>query len=281
MEKDRVLELAKHVCKTQSLVLVKPCNAGSFKHTFHVTRGAENLALKLIVGDIDNARIQREIGALKACSHTNISKLIDVHTAQWDGRDVVCLMEEFLDGGTLTEKIGGRQLNRSDSRALALAMSDALAHLADLDIVHRDIKPENIMFKADGTPILLDLGIARHLTATTLTQAWAAVGPGTPIYAAPEQLLNDMRLIDWRTDQFSLGVTMSIAHLGLHPFSIRADYRDVVDWVSARKPPSPQFVESAKTNQMDFLPRMVDPWPSKRFAKPAQLIAAWQAWSAA
>lgn len=280
MDAKQVLQLAEDVCAKHSLKFVKACAAGAFKHTFHVTSGAESLALKLIVGDIDKERIQREIGALRACSHKNISRLIAVHHEKYDGREIVCLLEEYLDGGTLADRLtGGKLLSGAECRILAIALSEALDHLSSLGIVHRDIKPENIMFRADGTPVLLDLGIARHLSATTLTQAWAAQGPGTPVYAAPEQLLNEMRLIDWRTDQFSLGVTVSIAFLGIHPFSARTDYRDVVDWVTNRRPPCAAFLAAADQKQLQFLGRMIEPWPVKRFAKPKLLINAWQGWT--
>ena len=280
MDAKQVLQFAEEVCAKHSLRFVKACAAGAFKHTFHVTNGADNLALKLIVGDIDKARIEREIGALRACSHKNISRLIAVHQELCGSREIVCLLEEYLDGGTLAEKLaGGNLISTTECRSLAIALSGALDHLSSLGIVHRDIKPENIKFRADGTPVLLDLGIARHLSATTLTQAWAAQGPGTPVYAAPEQLLNEMRLIDWRTDQFSLGVTLSIAFLGLHPFSTRGDYRDVVDWVTNRRPPSDAFRAAVEDKQLKVLGRMIESWPVKRFAKPKLLLNAWQGWA--
>jgi len=91
----------------------------------------------------------------------------------------------------------------------------------ELDLVHRDIKPANIMFKEGlETPVLVDFGIVRDLAATSLTQTWSPIGPGTPFFASPEQLNNEKHLIDWRSDQFSLGVTLYFARTARHPYQL-------------------------------------------------------------
>lgn len=86
-------------------------------------------------------------------------------------------------------------------------------------VVHRDIKPDNILIKDDGAPVIIDLGIARLLDEESLTQTIAQRGPATPAYAAPEQLQNRKASIDFRTDQFILGIiTTQLLMGGIHPF---------------------------------------------------------------
>jgi len=66
---------------------------------------------------------------------------------------------------------------------------------------------------------IIDLGIARLLDATSLTNSMAFMGPCTPNFASPEQLSNIKRKIDHRSDQFSLGILLVQLVLGgKHPF---------------------------------------------------------------
>ncbi len=277
MAADPIETLAKTICQSHNYIFVRPCDAGAFKKTFHVRNGSSDLALKLVVNPIDPIRVQREIDALRACNHPNISRLVEVGTVGHQGGQLVYFVEEFLSGGTLGSRLQNGVLPRNDGGHLAVSLAEALAHLAPRGIVHRDIKPENVMYRADGTPVLVDLGIARHLDESSLTQDWLTRGPGTPAFAAPEQLVNDKHLIDWRTDQFSLGITLSIGLLGMHPYSGNLTLNQaIVDRMTRRDPPTTQFIDAAKNNHLDLLVKMVEPWPIKRFARPEQLVAAWK-----
>jgi serine/threonine-protein kinase len=109
----------------------------------------------------------------------------------------------------------------SSSQALRFVrhLAAALKLLWDRRIVHRDVKPDNILVKADNTPVVIDLGIARLLDSESLTVSHAARGPCTPVYAAPEQLRNRKAMIDPRTDQFALGIVLvQLLLKGAHPF---------------------------------------------------------------
>ena len=95
----------------------------------------------------------------------------------------------------------------------------ALRILWKKNIVHRDLKPLNIIITDNG-PRIIDLGIARLLDSTSITQTWAPSGPGTPAYASPEQIENRKKQIDTRSDQFNLGIIFAQLVLGGdHPFS--------------------------------------------------------------
>lgn len=190
--------LAHTICQQHRYVFIKPCDAGAFKKTFHVRDGANtDLALKLLVNAGNPGRVEREIAAHQACRHANISRLLDVRTIEHQGQQLVYFLEEFISGGTLQARLQNGRLSRGEGKQLAIALAGALAHLESQGLVHRDIKPENVMYRVDGAPVLVDLGLARHLNETSLTQTWMPHGPGTPIYASPEQLVNDKYLIDW------------------------------------------------------------------------------------
>jgi serine/threonine protein kinase len=104
--------------------------------------------------------------------------------------------------------------------------------------VHRDIKPDNIMLREDGrTPVIVDFGLVRMLDEPSITGSWADRGPGTPFYASPEQLRNEKPLIDWRSDQFSLGVSLSRVTIGVHTYQQIPDEDPLVS--ERRLPVSP------------------------------------------
>jgi serine/threonine protein kinase len=153
------------------------------------------------------------------------------------------------------------------------AIATAIEHLRDLKLVHRDIKPENLMFrKGSDEPVLVDFGLVRDLSETSLTQSWFPRGPGTPFYSSPEQLNNDKALIDWRSDQFSLGVMLGLLLTGTHPFERPgANVHDTLTAVADRKECSLEFMQFAQT-KLPILIKMVAPWPIQRVQSPRALI---------
>jgi hypothetical protein len=97
------------------------------------------------------------------------------------------------------------------------------------------------------------------------------------LYASPEQLTNDKAIIDWRSDQFSLGVVFGFAGLGMHPFARLGDQpAQTVVRVERREGPAPEFIEAARNAGFPALPHMVGNWPVQRIRKPADLLQAWQ-----
>ena len=225
-----------------------------------------------------DARTEREIEAIKRCAHPGIVRFELIDVWQDGAEEFVYSLEEFLSGGTLTARLAGRTLPPHEVRALASNLVDALSHIASLGLVHRDLKPDNIMFRtADGALVIVDFGLVRDLSQTSLTKTWLPHGPGTPIFAAPEQLNNEKPMIDWRTDQFALGVVLTMSGFGRHPYALPGlNLMQVVDRVARREEPAPEFVAWASNNELAALGRMVAPWPVGRYRTTSQLAAAWQ-----
>lgn len=135
--------------------------------------------------------------------------LVEVYDAGVDPESGLCyLTMEYLSGGSLKDLIA--RSGQLSSFGVALVASDiarALALVAANGMVHRDVKPDNILFAADGTAKLADLGITRfdRDPGSTVTRIDGLVG--TPAYMAPEQML-DSHAVDIRADIYSLGVVM-------------------------------------------------------------------------
>ncbi len=272
--------VAREICQGQGWGFGNFVGAGAFKETFRVldAKGAP-AALKVYKPSGSLVRAQREIDAMAQCSHPHIAKLFAVGTQTIGKTAYAFCIEEFLPGGTLADAFANSgHFDTPQIRGLIASLADALHHLTERSLVHRDLKPENIMLRADRrTPVIVDFGLVRDLAATSATPTWAAQGPGTPFFAPPEQLSNDKALIDWRADQFSLGVTFSVLALGRHPYATGPQDLPVVivDRVNNRESPSDAFAADARARKLEPLIRMVAPWPVQRFRRPQDLIAAW------
>ena len=105
----------------------------------------------------DAMRLRREARTAAAVSHPHLAPVYGMET--WQGTPM--LVMELLEGGTLTQRIEKGRLEAAETVELGIAMAEALEHLHASDILHRDIKPSNIGYTRDGTPKLMDFGIAR------------------------------------------------------------------------------------------------------------------------
>lgn len=250
---------------------------GNFKETYRATSSdGDFIALKILDPQkCSLERSQREIQAMTKCDCPLIAKLYNHGSfiAQ-NGQTYYFCIEEYLDGGSLADQISTMALPVNIVRQYAIKLVEAIEYLRIMKLVHRDIKPENIMFRHSlNIPVLVDLGIARDLSESSLTPTWLPRGPGTPYYSAPEQLNNEKHLIDWRTDQFSLGIVIGMCLTGEHPFSETGLTKgDVVAAVADRKPCTSSFVNKMSEIGFSFVIKMIDPWPHRRYLSTAELI---------
>ena len=155
----------------------------------HVRNGSF-AALKLLLPTTDMAaeerrrqRFQQEIDLLSAGDIPCFPRFCA--TGTWQGRPY--LVEELLEP---------RDLPRTDRDATKylLAVCRSVSELHQRGVVHRDLKPSNILFRANGEPVIVDLGLAKCPAPTgveseTSLEKGRPIGVGTPGYAAPEQFM--------------------------------------------------------------------------------------------
>lgn len=250
---------------------------GNFKETYRATtHDGEHIALKILDPQkCSFERSQREIQNMEKCDTPLIAKLYDHGSFSANNRQAYYFcIEEYIDGGSLAEQISSEILNPNIIRQYVITLIEAIDYLRNMSLVHRDIKPENIMFRSSSNvPVLVDLGVARDLSESSLTPTWLPRGPGTPYYSAPEQLNNEKHLINWRTDQFSLGIVIGICLTGAHPFSeIGMTKGDTVAAVANRRPCTSDFARRASDLGFGFVVKMLDSWPHRRYQSPAELL---------
>jgi eukaryotic-like serine/threonine-protein kinase len=118
-----------------------------------------HVAIKTLrrVSSGDAQRLRREARTAAAVSHPHLAPIYGMES--WGGTPMLVL--ELLEGGTLAQRINGKELAPGKTVELGIAMADALAQLHAANILHRDIKPSNVGFTRDGVPKLMDFGIAR------------------------------------------------------------------------------------------------------------------------
>jgi len=160
-------------------------------------------------------RIKREIALLKDIDSEYYPKNYDFKVI---AADRFVIIEEFVQSEPLTNCFADFT-EPQDVLALMKHLVTGLKIIWDKRVVHRDMKPDNILIVPNSPPKIIDLGIARLLDLESLTRTLAMKGPCTPFYAAPEQLQNRKTDINFRADQFSLGIIMLQLLLGgRHPF---------------------------------------------------------------
>jgi len=270
-------KLAQAIADKETLNYVGFLGGGAFKRTYLVEKDGVKLALKVFFGSVSSERDAREIDVLRRLSYCSISKFHSSQSTQIEDKNYLWVLEEYLDGGTLGQKLNGVQLPIIDAKEMWKILIDSVAYVKNQNLVHRDIKPENIMFRSaePEKPVLVDFGLVRDLSQPSLTTSWAMQGPGTPFFAPPEQLNNEKLLIDWRSDQFSLGVVFALAVFGVHPYAVNDNPHATVDRVSKRIGPTSAFNKLAIDNGCEALLKMIEPWPNGRFRKPTELLRVW------
>jgi tetratricopeptide (TPR) repeat protein/tRNA A-37 threonylcarbamoyl transferase component Bud32 len=166
-------------------------------------------------------RFRREASLASRLEHPGIAT---VYGAGVEGERLWIAMR-FVDGKTLSQAIAAAQRSGAvcaelpgsggDARARLLALAACIARVAralhsahEQGVVHRDLKPSNIIVAPDGSPVLLDFGLAS--TEEFENQQLTRTGEmaGTPAYLAPELLSGGRARPDVQCDVYSLGVTL-------------------------------------------------------------------------
>jgi serine/threonine-protein kinase len=162
-------------------------------------------------------RLSVERRLLARLNHPAIARLLDGGTSD-DG--LPYLVMELVEGVPLPQFVVEERLSLQDTLRLFLAVCEAVDYAHRNLIVHRDLKPSNILVTADGSPRLLDFGIAKLLDPTLDPSAnldtETGLAPMTLRYAAPEQIRAEPPSV--ATDVYSLGVILYELLTGNSPY---------------------------------------------------------------
>ena len=159
--------------------------SGEVYRAVHGANPYQEAAVKILVRS-DGSRLERFRREADMLSELKCRALPRIYgSGEVDGKPYMAM--ELLDP---------YELPREDREiaSFLIAVAEGVKSLHDCGVVHRDIKPQNIMRRKDGSPVIIDLGLAKRISdAQRLPQSTLSivdgrqVGLGTPQYAAPEQ----------------------------------------------------------------------------------------------
>jgi uncharacterized RDD family membrane protein YckC len=179
-----------------------------------------SVALKVLTGEIASRpglreRFYREARAQARVQHPNVGHIYYIGEEQGQ----LFFAMEYIEGHTLQQLVEdeGRM---APERAIELCRMAALGLREGhrLGFAHRDVKPSNLMIDRHGVVKVLDFGLVKEVSpqATDLALSQESAVMGTPLYLSPEQARGEA--IDFRSDIYSLGVTLHHLVAGQPPF---------------------------------------------------------------
>ncbi|RYE91673.1 MAG: serine/threonine protein kinase, partial [Myxococcales bacterium] len=243
----------------------------------------DRVALKVLLPEVarDQDVVDRfihEARAAKSLRSENVVRVLDIGTLE---SGTPFMVMEFLEGEDLNALIErGGPLPVVDAVDHVLQAMVALAEAHASGLVHRDLKPANLFLtqRSDGSPLVkvLDFGISKRYQPDLVGGAKLAQTQrlmGSPLYMSPEQL-RSVRLVDGRSDLWSLGVTLFELTTGRCPFE--AESMSAVMISIANDPPMTfeRLGVAVPDGFEAVVMRCLEKDPARRFASAAELSQA-------
>jgi serine/threonine protein kinase/tetratricopeptide (TPR) repeat protein len=183
----------------------------------------KNVAIKLARSGMATGqylrRFRSERQIMASLDHPNIARLLDGGTTE---EAIPYLVMEYIEGQPIDAYCDSRSLNTVGRLKLFCQVCAAVQYAHQSLVIHRDLKPANILVTTDGTPKLLDFGIAKLLDPELFFQTVEAGGTMmkamTPEYASPEQVRGET--ITTSSDVYSLGVILYRLLTGHPPYQL-------------------------------------------------------------
>jgi serine/threonine-protein kinase len=221
------------------------------------------VAIKVMLPDLINVQGLQDRFVIEArtAAHLDHPGIVTVYAVR-QRAGLLFIVMKYIEGHTLEAVL--RSQGQIDPVATALIgsrVAEALSFAHGEGVVHRDVKPSNIMIDPRGRPVVTDFGIARVMTAQSITVAGSMLG--TPTHMSPEQCRGLPATA--ASDQYSLGVTIYEMLTGRAPFT-----GDLFELITAHreKAPSPlsDFVAGVDPSLEQTVMRMLAKDPGDRWA---------------
>ena len=253
-------------------------------------RLSREVAVKILPKEVlrDSDGFSRFVEEARAASALNHPGIVTIHDfGEEDGQPYIVM--ELVEGETLRALLPGYPLPTRRLVEIAGQLANGLAKAHAAGIVHRDLKPDNVMVTPDRFVKILDFGLAKLLARDSSGPADAspektpnapaapppgpetAVGSvlGTAAYMSPEQAMGAP--VDYRSDQFALGVILFEMATGLHPFHRENHARTMAAIVDGEPEPIARLNPALPPRVCRIVERCLAKEPTGRYASTSDL----------
>ncbi len=218
-------------------------------------RFKRRVAIKVLKRGLDTeeilGRFDLERQLLAALNHPNIARMYEAGQTE-DGLPYFTM--EYIEGTPLEKYCDQQRLPIAQRLELFRSVCSAVHYLHKNLVVHRDLKPGNILVTRDGTPKLLDFGIAKLINPELSLIVGDPTAPEvrvmTPEYASPEQVRGDP--ITTASDIYSLGVILYQLVSGHRPYQLKRHLRAEIERVICEEDPEKPSTAISRIEESDF-----------------------------
>jgi tetratricopeptide (TPR) repeat protein len=222
-------------------------------------------------------RFERETEIASSLEHPSIARIFATGQSP-SGRWIAM---ELIDGPTLDAWANPPSVSLRQKLSAFHKVCDATLHAHQAGIIHRDLKPENILVTADGTPKIVDFGIAARTVGATLDVTLTRNGEliGSLPWMAPEQARCDWQNVSTLSDIYSLGCILLQLLTGQRPISGNSSFSNALAAAQSGDKPSPGSIcRSIPADLSTITTKCLFPDPARRYQSAAELrddIARW------
>ncbi len=184
-----------------------------------------------------------EARTVASLEHPHIVPVYDV------GSTAECpffVVSKYVQGTDLATKLKESRFSCQKAAELVATVAEGLHYAHKQGLVHRDVKPGNILIDSEGTPHIVDFGLA-------LREENIGKGPryaGTPAYMSPEQARGEGHRVDGRSDIFSLGIVLYELLVGRQPFRGETQI-ELLEQITTQEPRPPRQIDDNIPKEMD------------------------------
>jgi serine/threonine-protein kinase len=214
-------------------------------------------------------RLRREAVIATRLDHPNVCNILAV--GETDELPIYLVMPYLAGEPLALRELRGGPMAVDVAIPILMQVCDGLAHAHGLHILHRDLKPENVMLLPDREveggkrAVLLDFGLAKVLRdepgLVGLTRSGFTIG--TPEFMSPEQVLG--KDLDWRSDQYALGVLAFEMFTGRVPFEGKTPQEVTLARLTSRPRPLRELRPELSEKLEMVINRTLATEPSDRF----------------